>query len=72
LLECYALVQKHTGQGISADTYIDLSSSDAKMSMKEQIELMIYATQLGLKSLYYMNTRTDADTTEEGCESCKM
>lgn len=72
LLECYALVQKHTGQGISADTYIDLSSSDAKMSMKEQIELMIHATQLGLKSLYYMNTRTDADTTEEGCESCKM
>ena len=72
LLECYALVQKHTGQGISADTYIDLSSSDAKMSMKEQIELMIYATQLGLKSLYYMNTRTDADTTEESCESCKM
>ena len=72
LLECYALVQKHTGQGISADTYIDLSSSDAKMSMKEQIELMIYATQLGLKSLYYMNTRTDSDTTEESCESCKM
>ena len=71
LIECYALVQRHTGQGISADTYLDLSTTDAKMSMNEELENMFHCVKLGMKSLYYMNTRTDANT-EDGCESCKM
>jgi ribonucleoside-diphosphate reductase alpha chain len=76
MLECYGLVQKFSGQGISADTWLDLSKGSGKMSLKEQLQLMILATRLGLKSLYYQNTRTDSDTsfdvTDDSCESCKM
>ena len=76
LLEVYAVVQKFTGQGISADMYLDLSKENDKMSLNEWLQLMLYATKLGLKSLYYMNTRTDRDTSfdvsDTSCEACKM
>ena len=72
LLEVYAIVQKFTGQGISGDTYLDLTKN--KMSLKQSIKEMVYASKLGLKTLYYSNSKTEKkmEQEESACTACKL
>ena len=61
LIDLYALVQKFTGQGISADFYLDYDAMpDGKISVKEQLGYMIYATKVGMKTWYYLNSKVGA------------
>ncbi len=55
--ELYAIVQKWTDQGISADFYRRVIG-DACIESTELIENYLYRVKLGLKSKYYMNQKT--------------
>lgn len=57
MTEMYAIVQKWTDQGISADFYRRVIG-DASISSSELIENYLYRVKLGLKSKYYMNQKT--------------
>jgi len=48
---------------------VSLAYSDPR-SAHEVISNIIYAEQLGLKSLYYSHSQKMGETGEEGCESC--
>ena len=81
MAECYAIMQKFTGQGISADFYIDLNKyPDRQVGALELIKNFVYRAKLGLKTRYYYNTYTGVKTSaptdedESGCASgaCKM
>ena len=61
LIDLYALIQKFAGQGISADFYLDYDAMpDGKISIKEQLGYMIYATKVGMKTWYYLNSKVGA------------
>lgn len=57
MVEMYAIVQKWTDQGISADFYRRVVG-DAWISSTEMIEHYLHRVRLGLKSKYYMNQKT--------------
>ena len=57
MTELYAIVQKWTDQGISADFYRKVIG-DASIESTELIENYLYRVRLGLKSKYYMNQKT--------------
>ncbi|HEX7341215.1 MAG TPA: hypothetical protein VF269_02960, partial [Rhodanobacteraceae bacterium] len=57
LTELYAIVQKWTDQGISADFFRRVIG-DASITSTEMIENYLYRVKLGLKSKYYMNQKT--------------
>lgn len=57
LVEMYAIVQKWTDQGISADFYRRVVG-DAWIGSAEMIEHYLQRVRLGLKSKYYMNQKT--------------
>lgn len=57
MTELYAIVQKWTDQGISADFYRRVIG-DACIDSTELIESYLYRVKLGLKSKYYMNQKT--------------
>ena len=57
MTELYAIVQKWTDQGISADFYRRVIG-DASIASSELIEDYLYRVKLGLKSKYYMNQKT--------------
>lgn len=84
MTEMYAIVQKWTDQGISADFYRRVIG-DASISSSELIEDYLYRVKLGLKSKYYMNQKTSngmravadtvsaaADTQDSDCEACTL
>ena len=57
MTELYAIVQKWTDQGISADFYRKVIG-DASIESTELIADYLYRVKLGLKSKYYMNQKT--------------
>ena len=57
MTELYAIVQKWTDQGISADFYRRVIGDDC-IESAELIESYLYRVRLGLKSKYYMNQKT--------------
>jgi ribonucleoside-diphosphate reductase alpha chain len=57
MTELYAIVQKWTDQGISADFYRRVIG-DACIESTEMIENYLYRVKLGLKTKYYMNQKT--------------
>ncbi|WP_374248429.1 ribonucleoside-diphosphate reductase subunit alpha [Thermomonas sp.] len=59
MAELYAIVQKWTDQGISADFYRKVIG-DATIASSELIADYLYRVKLGLKSKYYMNQKTSA------------
>ncbi len=86
MTELYAIVQKWTDQGISADFYRRVIG-DACIESTELIESYLYRVKLGLKSKYYMNQKTsngmkevahiaaaELDTAEQDaeCEACTL
>ncbi|EIM02050.1 hypothetical protein RHOFW104T7_15005 [Rhodanobacter thiooxydans] len=85
LTEMYAIVQKWTDQGISADFYRRVIGDDC-IESSEMIENYLYRVKLGLKSKYYMNQKTSngmqevaattatsaVDEKDSDCEACTL
>lgn len=72
IIEFYAVIQKFTCQGISADFYMDFTKQD-KISLKEYLQYLEYSHRLGLKSWYYTNSKTITEIKDkEICESCSV
>lgn len=74
IVDLYAIVQKFHGQAISADFYFNPSLyPNRKIGAKEQLQRLLYMAKMGVKSRYYMNTKTDAGKevvdTGSGCSS---
>ena len=59
MIELYALLQKWTDQGISADFYREVIG-DASIDSSEMIRDFLYRVKMGLKGKYYMNQRTSS------------
>ncbi|EGY27741.1 ribonucleoside-diphosphate reductase [Candidatus Regiella insecticola 5.15] len=80
-LQLVGIMQKFVDQAISANTNYDPTRfSDNKVPMKQLLKDLLTAYKLGIKTLYYHNTRDGADdvqgdiTTHDDCESgaCKI
>jgi ribonucleoside-diphosphate reductase alpha chain len=71
MIDVYSIVQKFTGQSISADFYIDYNKlPNGKIDDTQLVKEFLYMTKMGMKTRYYINSRTDDDTELEndGCE----
>ena len=72
LIDDYAIIQKWTDQGISADLYRKLIGDDV-VSSKEMIAQYLHMVKRGMKTRYYQNSKTSKgiETTEDekGCHS---
>lgn len=55
LIDTYAIFQKFTDQGISADLYLSFDESET-VSTSELLKAFIYGSNMGLKSRYYINS----------------
>lgn len=57
LIDMYAIFQKFTDQGVSADLYIlcEVKDGKRKVSLKRLFTEWIHTVRVGLKSRYYMN-----------------
>lgn len=80
-LQLVGIMQKFVDQAISANTNYDPTRfSDNKVPMKQLLKDLLTAYKLGIKTLYYHNTRDGADdvqgdiTTHDDCErgACKI
>ena len=76
MLECYAIIQKFTDQGISIDTWEDKNDS-GKFSADKALNNFLYGSWLGLKGKYYTNSRNNGkmiDFEDNSCGEgvCKM
>ena len=71
MLEVYAIVQKFTGQAISADLYISYGKDTGEKSVgaKELLTQFLYFTKLGIKCRYYVNSSTSVSQEDKGCSS---
>lgn len=65
LIDLYAIFQKFTGQAISADIYIDYSKSAGKISERTLLTDFLYMTKMGMKTRYYINSKTDVHSRME-------
>jgi ribonucleoside-diphosphate reductase alpha chain len=86
MIKAYAVMQKWTDQGISADLYVKLKG-DVKVSSSEILQNYMDMLKFSLKSRYYVNSNTssgvavfkvdddeteDIDNEQEYCESCTL
>ncbi len=78
-LQLVGVMQKFVDQSISANTSYDPSRFDGgKVPMKQLLQDLLSAYKLGVKTLYYHNTRDGADdaqqTQDDGCAggACKI
>lgn len=82
LVDIYAIIQKFTDQSISADEYRVLED-DETVGTDEIISNFLYMTKMGMKTRYYLNTKTSAslnnedgveieELDSEDCASCKL
>jgi ribonucleoside-diphosphate reductase alpha chain len=63
-----AVIQKYVDQGISLNTYYDLTAEkyvDGKIKFSEIVELDAVVHKYGIKSLYYNKTKTDDQTQDD-------
>jgi len=72
MIDTYAIFQKFTDQGISGDEFRRILG-DEKVGSKEMITNFLYMTKMGLKTRYYVNTKTTDGTSldtedEPGCD----
>lgn len=74
LIDCYAIMQKWTDQAISCDLYRKVQG-DEKVGSSEMIKLYLRMAKYGVKTRYYINSKTakgiDLNATEV-CESCSL
>jgi len=75
-LELVGIMQKFVDQSISANTNYDPRKYEGgKVSLTEMLQDILYAYKLGVKTLYYHNTRDGSgeDVGEEAnCDSCTI
>lgn len=76
-LEKMAIMQKFICQSISSNTYYDPANfPNGVVPIRQTLKDLLTAYKLGIKTLYYHNTRDDTiiDTGEEDCEggACKI
>lgn len=75
LIDCYAIMQKWTDQAISADLYRKVQGNE-KVGTSEMIQLYLRMVKYGVKTRYYMNSKTakgiDLNAAEALCESCSL
>ena len=75
-LELVAIMQKFVDQSISANTNYDPSRfTDGRVPVQVLLQDLALAYKLGIKTLYYHNTRDGSDTSEDdGCAggACKL
>lgn len=82
MTDVYAIIQKFTDQSISADQYRKLED-DETVGTDEIIQDYLYMTKMGMKTRYYLNTKTSSSAKEESeievqesnpddCETCKL
>lgn len=76
-LQLVGIMQKFVDQAISSNTNYDPARFDAdKVPIKLILQDLLYAYKMGLKTLYYHNTRDGADDNQEddGCAggACKL
>lgn len=57
MIDCYAIFQKFTDQGISADLYRRMQGADT-VGTTEMLSDFFYMAKMGLKSRYYQNSLT--------------
>lgn len=76
MVKFYSIIQKFTGQGISADFYTKLDGASTKLSIKSMLKRVLLSAKLGMKTYYYENFKTSEDVEVEvassDCESCKL
>lgn len=76
MIDHYAVIQKFTGQAISADLYIKYGKDGKReVSSKQLLQDWLYRVKVGLKSRYYINSATGVDLAEDQepeCEACKL
>ncbi len=66
MVDLYALLQKFTGQAISSDFYFNPSDHpNNKVGTKQMLQNLAYATKMGMKTQYYMNTKSSEDSEVE-------
>lgn len=84
MVKVYAIIQKWTDQGISADLFVRIIG-DSKVSSSSMIAVYLDSVKYGLKSRYYVNSLTSAgvnlstgenavqtESSQETCESCSL
>lgn len=86
MIKAYAVMQKWSDQGISADLYVKLQG-DVKVSSSQILQDYMDMLKFSLKSRYYVNSNTasgksvfevvdetnsDIDGEQEYCESCTL
>lgn len=77
LIDVYAVLQKFTGQAISADLYMmyDDTEGERKVSTKKLLTDFLYMTKMGLKTRYYLNSAAGVKKSQPeqvesvGCDS---
>jgi ribonucleoside-diphosphate reductase alpha chain len=79
LYKMYGIIQKFTCQGISADTYLDFSKLEGgKVPMTKMMQDMLFSMKIGMKTHYYVNSKTEnksgegAKESDADCLSCKL
>lgn len=69
-IQLCAVMQKFIDQSISVNTHYDPSHyPEHKIPLQTMLMDLLKAYRLGIKTLYYHNTRDQADAQEQGCES---
>lgn len=72
-LELVAIMQKFIDQSISANTNYDPSVyENGRVPMKVLLKDLLTAYKLGIKTLYYHNTRDGANDSQDDCVGCKI
>lgn len=75
-IELAGIMQKFVDQAISSNTNYDPSRYEGeKVPIKQVLQDILYAYKMGLKTLYYHNTRDGADDSQDnGCSggACKL
>lgn len=78
MTEVYAIVQKFTGQAISADYYIRYDGDKREVSSKQLLQEWLLRVKLGMKTRYYINSATGAEVAkleeevDDSCAACKL
>jgi ribonucleoside-diphosphate reductase alpha chain len=80
MVKVYAVIQKFTGQGISADFYSVVDGDASRMSKRDMLQRVFNAAKLGMSTFYYENFRTgkqleetlSVEEVDDSCESCKL
>lgn len=69
LIDVYAIFQCFADQALSADFYLDFTKGD--ISGKDMLKDFLYMTAMGMKTRYYVNSKTRSDNGKEATPETK-